>query len=101
MREAGRLGAEPWPWPAKKTGNRLVLPLDQPLLSGGLAITYRGMMDSGHFRLDMVIQRLDSSVTYPLDLVVSEARQGFRLADRRFTLEQITPIYLRLRAVGG
>ena len=59
MRDAGRLGADPCPWPAKKTGSRLVLPIDQPLLSGGLEITYRGMMDSGGFRLDMVIQRLD------------------------------------------
>ena len=98
MRDAGRLGAEPWPWPAKATGNRFVLPLNQPLLSEGLKITYRGMTESGGFRLDMVIQRLDSSVTYPIALVVMEARRGFMLADRRFTLEQITPRYLRLRA---
>ncbi len=98
MRDAGRLGAEPWPWPAKATGNRFVLPLNQPLLSEGLKLTYRGMMESGGFRLDMVIQRLDPSVTYPLELVAMEARQGFTIADRHFTLEQITPRYLRLRA---
>jgi len=98
MRDAGRLGAEPWPWPAKATGNRFVLPLNQPLLSEGLEITYRGMMESGGFRLDMVIQSLDSSVTYPMELVVMEARRGFMLADRRFKLEQITTQYLRLHA---
>lgn len=97
MRETGRLGAEPWPWPAKATGNRLVLPLDQPLLSDGLEIVYRGMIKPGGFRLDMVIQALDSSVTYPRDLIVLDARRGFTLADRRFRLEQITPLYLRLR----
>ena len=99
MRDAGRLGAEPWPWPAKETGNRLVLPLNQPLLSEGLKITYRGMMESGGFRLDMVIQSLDSSVTYPRDFGVLEARRGFTIANRHFTLENITPLYLRLRSV--
>ncbi len=98
MRDAGRLEAAPWPWPAKATGNRFVLPLNQPLLSEGLEITYRGMKEPDGFGLDMVIQRLDSSVTYPLNLVVMEARRGFTLADRHFTLEQITPLYLRLRA---
>ncbi len=38
------------------------------------------------------------SVTYPLNLAVMEARRGFTIADRHFTLEQITPLYLRLRA---
>ena len=98
IRDTGRLGGEPWPWPAKETGNRLVLPLNQPLLSEGLKITYRGMMASGGFRLDVVIQRLDSSVTYPRELLVMEAKRGFTIADRRFALEQITPRYLRLRA---
>jgi hypothetical protein len=97
MQEAGGLGVEPWPWPAKATGNRLLLPLNQTLLSEGLEIIYRGMVKPGGFRLDMVIQALDSSVTYQRDLVVMEARQGFTLADRHFTLEQITPLYLRLR----
>jgi hypothetical protein len=98
IRDIGSLGGKPWPWPAKETGNRLVLPLNQPLLSKGLKITYRGMMAPGGFRLDVVIQRLDSSVTYPRELVVMEAKRGFTIADRRFALEQITPRYLRLRA---
>ena len=75
-----------------------MLPLNQPLLSDGLELTYRGMIESDGFELDMVIQRLDSSVTYPLNLAVMEARRGFTIADRHFTLEQITPLYLRLRA---
>jgi hypothetical protein len=99
MHNAGRLGAAPWPWPAKATGSHFVLPLNQTLLSEGLELTYRGMTPSGGFRLDMVLQRLDPSVTYPLALAVVEARQGFTLADRHFWLEQITPRYLRLRTV--
>lgn len=98
MQEAGRFGAEPWPWPATENGNRLVLPLNQPLLSEGLTITYQGMRRSGGFRLGIVIQRLDASVTYPLDFSVPEAKRGFAIADRRFTLEKITPRYLRLRS---
>lgn len=96
MRNAGRLGERPWPWPAKKTGNRLVLPLNQPLNAEGLKITYRGMIESGSFRLDIVINSLDSSVTYPRDFVVVEAERGFIIADRRFELDNITPLYLRL-----
>ena len=98
MRDAGRLGAEPWPWPARQTGNRLVLPIDQPLLSKGLKITYRGMPGSGRFQLDVVIQSLDSSFTYQRTFDVLEARHGFTIADRRFTLEKISPRYLRLRS---
>ena len=99
MRNAGRLGEEPWPWPAKESGNRLVLPMNQPLLSEGLEITYRGMIESGGFRLDIVIQSLDSSVTYPRVFGALEARRGFMIAERHFTLEKITPLYLRLRSV--
>ena len=98
MRDAGNLGAEPWPWPAKETGNRLVLPLDQPLLFKGLEITYRGMSESGRFRLDVVIQSLDSSFRYPRDLGVKESRRGFMIDDRRFELEKISPLYLLLRS---
>jgi hypothetical protein len=100
MRDAGRLGAAPWPWPARNTGNRLLLPRNQPLVYEGLAITYRGMIKSDGFRLDVVIQSLDSGVTYPRDVSVMEARRGFTIADGHFTLEQITPRYLRLRAAG-
>jgi hypothetical protein len=99
MQDAGRYEAEPWPWPAKETGNRLVLPLKQPLLSEGLQMTYQGMKESGGFRLDIVIQRLDASVTYPREFGVQEARRGFTIADCQFTLEKITPLYLRLNAV--
>ena len=98
MRDAGRLGAEPWPWPPKESGNRLLLPLDQPLLFKGLEITYRGMLESGRFRLDVVIQSLDSSFTYQRDLGVLEARQGFLIDDRRFALGKISPLYLRLHS---
>lgn len=99
MRDAGRFGAEPWPWPAKETGNRLVLPLNQPLLSKGIELTYRGMVQSGKFKLDVVIHRLDSNVSYPRNLSVIEAKRGFKMGDRQFRLKKITPRYLRLCAV--
>ena len=101
MREAGRMGAQPWPWPATQTGNRLVLPLNQPLLFHGHTMTYQGMNASGGFRLDIVFRSLDASVSYPHAFSVSEARQGLMIAERRFRLEKITPRYLRLRAVTG
>ena len=50
LADTGRLGEKPWPWPAKMTGNRLLLPLDQTLVSEGLEITYRGMVKSGVFQ---------------------------------------------------
>lgn len=99
IQDAGRLGSEPWQWPATKTGNRLVIPIDQTLVSEGLEITYRGMTEPGAFRLDIVIQSLDSSVSYPRDLGVAEAKRGFVIADHRFSLEKITPVYIRIQSV--
>lgn len=96
MRDAGRFGEQPWPWPAQATDNRLVLPLNQPLLFEGLTITYKGMSASGGFRLDIVIQSLDANVTYPLYVGAMEAGRGFRIADRHVTVENITQRYLRL-----
>lgn len=97
---AGRQGEAPWPWPAMVSGNRLVLPLNQPLLFQGVEITYRGMTKSGGFRLDVVIERLDPNVIYPLHFAVEKARQGFMAANRHFAMEKITPRYLRLRSDG-
>lgn len=94
MKDAGRLGEEPWPWPAKMIGNRLVLPIDQPLMAGGLEITYRGIMEADSFRLDIVILSLDASVTYHQVIKIPEARRSFTLSDRRFRLEHITSRYL-------
>ena len=97
-RKAGRQGEVPWPWPAKMTGSRLVLPLNQPLRTDGLAMTYRGMTATGGFRLDVVIYGLDPDVVYPREFGVEKARYGFVVADRRFRLEKITPRYLRMRS---
>lgn len=98
MRNAGRFGEKPWPWPAQETDNRLMLPLNQPLRSEGLKITYKGMIATGGFRLDIVIQSLDAGVIYPRDVDLVEARRGFTIADRHFTAEKITQRYLRLRS---
>jgi hypothetical protein len=97
-RSAGRQGEAPWPWPAKVTGSRLILPLNQPLLTDGLAMTYRGMTATGGFRLDVVIHDLDPNVVYPREFGVEKARHGFMVADRHFRLEKITPRYLRMRS---
>jgi hypothetical protein len=96
MRDVGRFGEKPWPWPAKKTGNRIILPLNQPLVTEELEIMYQGMVGPGYFRLDIVIQSLDSGVTYPQEFNAKEARKGFTIADQQFVLEKITPRYLLL-----
>jgi hypothetical protein len=96
-REAGRPGARPWPWPAKKSGRRLLLPLNQPLLAEGVELTYRGRTPSGTFRMDIVIRSLDPRVTYHREFNVVDAKRGLTIADRRFSLENITSRYIRLR----
>ena len=96
MRNAGKFGGKPWPWPAQKTANRLILPLDQPLVTDGLKITYKGLVGAMDFRLHVAIQNLDNSVTYPYDFMTSEARKGFSIDNKQFVLENITPLYIRL-----
>ena len=97
MAEAGRFGEAPWPWPAQVSGEHLLLPLDQPLTSNKLKLTYQGMSADDRFRLAVVIQGLDPGVTYPQEFSVPEALRGLTIDDRRFVLESITPRYLRLR----
>ena len=99
MQDAGRLGEAPWPWPAKETGNRLVLPIGQPLKTKGMEFTYQGMLEAERFRLDIIIKSLDSSFTYPRDFGVLEAKRGFTIHNRRFTLEKISPLYISLRSI--
>jgi len=96
MQDAGKFGGEPRPWSAMKTGNRIILPLNQPLITEGLEITYQGIVDSDNFRLDVKILSLDTSVTYPQILSRSEARRGFSIDDKQFVLEKITPQYINL-----
>ncbi len=98
--DAGRFGAAPRPWAAVASGDRLLLPLDQPLRASGLKITYRGMPAIDRLRLDVAILRLDPDVTYHRDVDLREARQGMTIGDQRFVLIAVTPGYLRLRAVG-
>jgi hypothetical protein len=95
--DTGRPAVGTRPWPAQHTGDRLMLPLGQPLAWQGLQITYRGMASAGTFRLDVVIRDLGADTVYPQDVRVSEARNGFLLGDRQFFLEKITRDYLRLR----
>jgi hypothetical protein len=96
MRNTGKFGGKPWPWPAQKTGSRIILPLDQPLVTDGLEITYQGGAGALDFSLNVVIQNLDTDVAYPHEFLISEARKGFSIDDKQFVLEQITPLYLRL-----
>ena len=97
--EAGRLGAAPRPWPATVSGDRLLLPLNQPLVFQGLRLIYRGSGGPGRFRLDVVIRGLDPGVTYPNTYAEADAMHGLMIDDRRFVLETVTANYLRLRAV--
>jgi hypothetical protein len=96
MQDPGKFGGEPWPWPAKKTGNRIILPLNQPLLTDGLEMVYQGIAGSDDFRLDIQIQSLDTRVAYPQRFNKSEARKGFFIDDKKFFLEKITPRYIQL-----
>ena len=99
LRDAGKFGEEPWPWPAKDAGGgHFVLPLNQPLVTGGLELTYRGILESGEFRLDVVVRSLDAKVAYPRDISGREAVEGFTITDQGFRAEKITPLYLRLYA---
>lgn len=99
MGEADRFGEAPWPWPATVSGNRLLLPLHQPLAADGLKMTYQGMLGADRFRLDVAIEGLDPGVTYPQVFDVREAMNGLMIDDRRFVVETITPRYLRLRRI--
>jgi hypothetical protein len=99
IQNGGRVGALPLPWQAMAAGDRLLLPLDQPLDAKRLRITYRGETGPGRFRLDIVIKSLDPDAVYQRDLVVEKARRGFRLGDKSYLLKEITPLYVYLRAV--
>ncbi|MCG6892162.1 MAG: hypothetical protein LJE65_01015 [Desulfobacteraceae bacterium] len=101
MRDSGRVGADPWPWPAARTGDRFVLPLGQPLQAGGLTMTYRGMTDAEHFRLEVVLQGLDPDRPYSREMNVERSRNGFSVGDLRFAMERITVKYLQLRSLSG
>lgn len=99
MDEAGRFGEAPWPWPARASDGRVLLPRDQPLSYRGLTMVYRGMIGTDRFGLAVSIAQLDPDVTYPREIGVDEARRGLTIDDRRFVMETITPRYLRLRIV--
>jgi hypothetical protein len=99
VRNGGRSGASPLPWQAIEAGNRLLLPLDQPLDTERMRIIYRGKTAPGRFRLDIVIKRLDPDAVYQRDLVVKEAKRGFRIGDNAYLLEEITPLYAYLRSM--
>ena len=95
MRNVGEFGGKPWPWSAKRTGNRIILPLNQPLVTEGLELTYLGIVEP-MFRLNIANQNLDTSVAYPHDYMISEARKGFYIDGKQFVLKKITPLYIRL-----
>jgi len=96
--QADKFGETAWPWPAQKTGNRIVLPQNQPLVTEGLKLTYQGMVESDRFRLDVVIQNLDADVTYPQEFDTTEAGKVIIIDEQQFVLEKITPRYLLLIA---
>ena len=96
MQGPRKFGGEPWPWPAKKTENRIILPLNQPLSTEGLEITFKGISGSEAFLLDIKLKSLDTEVTYPQQFSKSAARKGFYVDDMKFVLEKITPFYIHL-----
>ena len=74
----------------------LILPIDEPVAYAGYQFIYRGLSQSGRFRLDLLIPDLEAGYGYPHHFDVSDARKGFSLGGQRFALTAVGPSVLRL-----
>ena len=99
MQEAGTFGADPWPWGAVWTPQRMVLPRGQPLLIDEIEITYRGADESGRIRLDVINRSLDAKTRYRHSIDPETAKTGFSLGNRRLALTRIDPRCIRLEPI--
>ena len=70
----------------RSNGLMFRLSIDRPMVVGNARIFYRGLTDNNRFVLDVMLPDLDPEAYYPYVLNISEAREGFRLADRNFKL---------------
>lgn len=76
--------------------NLLMLPLEKPYSVGRIELIYRGLLNDGRFRVDVVIPELDPNRAYPREISVGDAKAAFRLAGERFRLLAANDIYLHL-----
>jgi hypothetical protein len=76
-----------------------VLELNEEKRVGGLILVYRGLEAGGRFRLDVRVPEMDRQSVYRRVFEISEARDGFRIADRRFTLVSARETFLHLKLV--
>jgi hypothetical protein len=77
--------------------DQLILILNQPQSIAGLEIIYRGLIETGRFRVDVIRPALEPGYAYPRELSESQARKGFALFDQRFVLTAVGPSALVLR----
>jgi hypothetical protein len=74
----------------------LMLPLEEPYPVGRIELIYRGLLNDGRFRVDVLIPELDPNRTYPREISVRDAKDAFQLAGERFRLLAANDIYLHL-----
>jgi hypothetical protein len=97
-RQASILGARSY-FDAERGVARLVI--DQPLVLGTHRLLYRGFEPDGRIRIDVVVPALDPHTAYPYRFTLSEAREGFRMADRHLRLRSARGDRIRLEAIPG
>lgn len=72
-----------------------LLKLNHPQIIGKLKIIYRGI-ESKAILIDFVLLELDRDYIYHRRIPIIEAKDGFRLSDKRFKLESIRKDSIRL-----
>jgi hypothetical protein len=92
--EAASARAAPASLSAEATS--LTLMLDQTLRVGSILLVYRGT-DDGRIRLGVIVPALDPEYTYLHNLSISEAKQGFQVAEQQFELLAVSAATLRLK----
>ena len=75
----------------------LMLPLAESRRVGRMELIYRGLLNGGRFRLDVVIPELDPHRAYPRDVSIPEAKDGFSLSGERFQLLAANDGFLHLK----
>lgn len=79
-------------------GDEITLSLDEPADMNDMRIIYRGM-DRGVLNLDLIIPELDSQYAYAYRIPKKQAKQGFRMYGRSFTLTYSHDTRIRLKWV--
>ena len=75
----------------------LALKLYEKEREGELILIYRGLETGGRFRLDVTLPQMDARAVYTRVFEISEARKGFKVAGRRFTLIAARETFLHLK----